>query len=210
MFNFNFSDINIDFSFLRKIRKRDIIMTSLTILFLIVSFRREIDTYIFKRNDFITERLIQKEIVNNKLEEIRSRNNCTYVAINLFHNGIVATNGTHFAKMTREYEAKAYNKLPLSYKLQGYDITPFSNLLLKMRIEGFIYIPNIEFFGDEYTRNTLKFFGCQSVFYVAIMENKKYIGFMTFEYEKPTNLSESNLESLRKEVYLIEPLIKSK
>ena len=210
MFNFNFSDINIDFSFLRKIRKRDIIMTSLTILFLIVSFRREIDTYIFKRGDFITERLIQKEIVNNKLEEIRSRNNCAYVAINLFHNGIVATNGTHFAKMTREYEAKAYNKLPLSYKLQGYDITPFSNLLLKMRIEGFIYIPNIEHFGDEYTRNTLKYFGCQSVFYVAIVENKKYIGFMTFEYEKPTNLSESNLESLRKEVYLIEPLIKSK
>jgi hypothetical protein len=185
-------------------------MSCLTILFLVAFFRKEIENWVFHRKDFITERLIQKELVNNKLEEIRSRNNCSYVAVNLFHNGIVATNGTHFAKMTREYEAKAYNKLPLSYKLQAYDITPFSNLLLKMRIEGFIYIPNIEYFGDEYTRNTLKFFGCQSVFYVAIVENKKYIGFMTFEYENPTNLNESNLESLRKELYLIEPLIKSK
>jgi hypothetical protein len=210
MFNFNFSDINIDLEFLKRIRKRDILATVVIILFLSAFFRREIEQYLFSRKDFVTDRLIQKQLVNNKLEEIRERNNCSYVAVNLFHNGVVATNGTHFAKMTREYEAKAYNKLPLSYKLQGYDITPFSALLLKLRIDGYIYIPNVDFFGDEYTRNTLKYFGCKSIFYVAIIENKKYIGFMTFEYEKATNLSESNLESLRKEVYLIEPLIKSK
>ena len=208
MLNFNFDFKNIDWSFLKEIRKRDLFSFVVIFMFLFSFFRVEIQDYLTNKEDLITKRLIQKEIVTQKLEEIRRRNNCTYVSVNLFHNGIKAINGTHFTKMTREYEARALNKLPLSYKLQSYDLTPFSSLLLQLKIDGTIYIPDVQNFEDEYTRKTLGYFGCASVFYVALIEDKKFVGFMTFEYEKPTNFDEKKLESLRKEIHLVEKLVK--
>jgi hypothetical protein len=208
MINFNFSDITFDWAMFKKIRKRDVFFIMIFVMFLVSFFRVEIERYIDSNTDLITNRLVQKELVTQKLEEIRRRNNCQYVAINLFHNGTTAINGTHFAKMTREYEARALNKLPLSYKLQSYDITPFSNLLLQLKIDGTIYIPDVLKFEDEYTKNMLLYFGCKSVFYVALIEDKKFVGFMTFEYEKTTNFDEKKLESLRKEIHLVEKLVK--
>lgn len=170
----------------------------------------------FFRNDLIGEGLIQQRNIKRELNVLVETYKADYVAINLFHNGSVALNGTHFKKMSREYEGKANGKLPFTYKFKNFDIEPFSDEFLKISQEMVLYIPDIEKYPNQYLKNMVKRTGIKSLLYVAIIDkdfwgNEIFNGFMNYEFSHVTNLSEADIEEMRLQYDLkLRDLVKAK
>jgi len=183
---------------------------------LTVFINREFLTSTFFKIDLIGEGLIQQRDIKRELNTLVEDYKCTYVAINLFHNGSKALNGTHFKKMSREYEGKRNDKLPLTYKFKNFDIEPFSDEFLKISESLVLYIKDVDKYPNQYLRNTLKRSGYKSVLYIAIKDkdfwnNDVFNGFMTYEFDTITNLSEADIEEMRLQYDLkLRDLVKAK
>ena len=183
---------------------------------LTVFINRDFLTSTFFRIDLIGEGLIQQRDIKRELNVLVEDYKCTYVAINLFHNGSKALNGTHFKKMSREYEGKRNDKLPLTYKFKNFDIEPFSDEFLKISESLVLYIKDVDKYPNQYLRNTLKRSGYKSVLYIAIKDkdfwnNDVFNGFMTYEFDTITNLSEADIEEMRLQYDLkLRDLVKAK
>jgi hypothetical protein len=192
------------------------IIKVLGFILLTIFMNRDYLLHTFFRNDLIGNGLIQQRDVKRELNILVEDYKCTYVAINLFHNGSKALNGTHFKKMSREYEGKRNDKLPLTYKFKNYDIEPFSDEFLKISDNLILYIKDVDKYPNQYLRNTLKRSGYKSVLYIAIKDkdfwnNDVFNGFMTYEFDKVTNFSEADIEEMRLQYDLkLRDLIKAK
>jgi hypothetical protein len=118
--------------------------------------------------------------------------------------------------MTREYDPKTNDKLPLTYKFKNFDIEPFSDEFLKISESLVLYIKDVDKYPNQYLRNTLKRSGYKSVLYIAIKDkdfwnNDVFNGFMTYEFDTVTNLSEADIEEMRLQYDLkLRDLVKAK
>jgi len=195
MFKFNFF-----FSNLTKKQIAYFKIIGFVLLMVLIKYEYIKDT--FFKTDLISNGLIQQRNIKRELNKLVKTYKCDYVAINLFHNGSKALNGTHFKKMSREYEGKANGKLPLTYVFKNFDIEPFSDEFLNLSRGLVLYINDIDKYENQYLRNMLKRSGYKSVLYVAIIDkdfwgNDLFTGFMTYEFSRNTNFSESDIEEMR-------------
>jgi hypothetical protein len=196
-------------------KSKKVLKTSGLILIL-VFMNRDVFTDTFFKHDLIGEGLIQQRDIKRELNVLVNDYKCTYVAINLFHNGSRALNGTHFKKMSREYEGKRNDKLPLTYKFKNFDIEPFSDEFLKISESLVLYIKDVDKYPNQYLRNTLKRSGYKSVLYIAIKDkdfwnNDVFNGFMTYEFDRNTNFTEADIEEMRMQYDLkLRDLVKAK
>jgi len=192
------------------------VLKTLGLILIVIFMNRDVITSTFFRIDLIGEGLIQQRDIKRELNTLVEDYKCTYVAINLFHNGSKALNGTHFKKMSREYEGKRNDKLPLTYKFKNFDIEPFSDEFLKISESLVLYIKDVDKYPNQYLRNTLKRSGYKSVLYIAIKDkdfwnNDVFNGFMTYEFDRKTNLSEADIEEMRLQYDLkLRDLVKAK
>ena len=192
------------------------VLKTLGLILIVIFMNRDVITSTFFRIDLIGEGLIQQRDIKRELNTLVEDYKCTYVAINLFHNGSKALNGTHFKKMSREYEGKRNDKLPLTYKFKNFDIEPFSDEFLKISESLVLYIKDVDKYPNQYLRNTLKRSGYKSVLYIAIKDkdfwnNDVFNGFMTYEFDRKTNLSEADIEEMRLKYDLkLRDLVKAK
>ena len=206
-FNFFFSDLS---------KKQIAYFKIVGFVLLMILIKYDYLKETFFKNDLIGKGLIQQRDIKRELNKLVSTYKCDYVAINLFHNGSIALNGTHFKKMSREYEGKSNGKLPRTYLFKNYDIAPFSDEFLKISEKQVLYIANIEKYENQYLKNMIKRSGQKSVLYVAIFDkdfwgNELFTGFMTYEFSETTNFSESDVEEMRLEYDLkLRDLVKGK
>ena len=221
MFNFNFNLQDIDFS---KVRKRDIFITFTIIVLLCSLFKKEIkNTFFVEKNE--TGQIIKDDqfgaAIENSvrlqyiLQDIQEKYNCTYVNVNLFHNGDSTKWGFHFDKMSCIEEAVRHDQLKRGYKLKNWSIKPFAQKFNKLYHEGHLYLPNLRTEKDAYFNTTLTRLGCISVVYSAIYDeryiNKEglphIVGFLSLQWDKPTNLKNVEKISMIKEVERIKEFV---
>jgi hypothetical protein len=186
------------------------------LILILVFMNRDVFTDTFFKHDLIGEGLIQQRDIKRELNKLVKQYKANYVAINLFHNGSTALNGTHFKKMSREYEGRKNGKPPLTFVFKNYDIEPFSDEFLAISENLTLYIPEIDKYPNQYLKNTLKRGGYKSVLYVAIKDrdfwnNDIFIGFMTYEFSVNTNFTEADIEEMRMQYDLkLRDLVKAK
>ena len=175
---------------------------------------------VFMKFDYIQDNIFNFNLIGNRLQQQRAvqrelnhlvekykKDGCVYVAINLFHNGATALNGTHFTKMSREYEGRKEGKPILTYKMKGYDIGPFTDEFVDLDKDLRLYIPNVDKYEKQYLKTFLQYYEYKSVLYIAIHEEswwrgRRFVGYMTFEFDKPTNFTGVQLEAMQKEYNL--------
>ena len=162
---------------------------------------------IFFNSNLIHDRIQQKKEVRRELKKLCNQYKCAYVAVNLFENGTKSLNGTHYSKMSREYEARGNDSLDvLTYKLQGFSIDPFIDAFDSLEVDRYYYVKDISKMSNQYFKDQVGYFGYKSVLYVAIFDKKWFlggdqlIGFMTYEYFHTTNFSKSEINAMRKQV----------
>lgn len=220
MINLNFYQGSLDF--LKKINKTDILIFIISLAVLFSLFKEDINNYLKEEPNFTNQYDIFSRDINNEIEldyilqEIVKKYDADYVNINLFHNGVRSTSGYHFKKMSCIAEGKKPGKLPKIHQLQNWVIAPFKEKLSIIKKEGFIYIDTLRKDPDPYFNHTIPNFGIESIFYVSLYDYRKkdngqphFIGFISFAWEKPTNLKEEDLTSMIKErERLIEFIIK--
>ena len=220
MINFNFNLKDIDF---KKIRKRDIFTIFAVISVICIFFKDEINSFFVEKNEsgqiikpdqFGTaiEKNVRFEYI---LQDMQEKYNCTYVNVNVFHNGDSTKWGFHFNKMSCIEEAVRHDQLKRGYKLKNWSIEPFSQKFAKLYHEGHVYLPNLRTEKDAYFNTTLTRLEVISVIYVAIFD-KRYVdknglahlvGFLAFQWNEPTNLSNAEKISMIKEVERIKEFV---
>jgi len=224
MINFNFNLKDIDFT---KIRKRDIFTIFIVIALIYNLFKKEIkDTFFVEKNEAgqivkidqfgsAIEKNVRFEYI---LQDMQEKYNCTYVNVNVFHNGDSTRWGFHFDKMSCIEEAVRHDQLKRGYKLKNWSIEPFSQKFAKLYHEGHVYLPNLRTEKDAYFNTTLTRLDVISVIYVAIFD-KRYVdknglshlvGFLAFQWNEPTNLSNAEKISMIKEVERIKEFVITK
>ena len=199
--NFNLKDI--DFT---KIRKRDIFTIFVVVALIYISFKQEIkDTFFVEKNEsgkIVKPDQFGRSIEKNVrfeyiLQDMQEKYNCTYVNVNVFHNGDSTKWGFHFDKMSCIEEAVRHDHLKRGYKLKNWSIEPFAQKFAKLYNEGHVYLPNLRTEKDAYFNTTLTRLEVISVIYVAIYD-KRYVdknglahlvGFLAFQWNEPTSLS---------------------
>jgi len=199
-----FSEL-IDASKMSARRKRFFKISGFILLILFMKFdyiEKNVFNFDLIGNGLKQQRDVQREL--NKLVSKYEKYGCTHVAINLFHNGTTALNGTHFKKMTREYEGRKEGYPVLTYKMQSFSIEPFTDEFIALDEELRLYIPNSQEYEKEYLKTFLEFNNCKSILYIAIHEKtwwgaRQFVGFINFEFEKPTNFTNKQIESMSKE-----------
>lgn len=221
MINFNFNLKDIDFT---KIRKRDIFTIFVVIALIYNSFKQEIKEAFFveknKEGQIIKPdqfgRIIDKNVhFEYLLQDMQEKYNCTYVNVNVFHNGDSTNWGFHFNKMSCIEEAVRHDQIKRGYKLKNWSIEPFAQKFAKLYHEGHVYLPNLRTEKDSYFNTTLTRLGVISVIYVAIYD-KRYVdsngiahlvGFLAFQWNEPTDLSNAQKISMIKEVERIKEFV---
>ncbi len=221
MFNFNFNLKDIDFS---KIRKRDIFTIVIMIVLFYFLFKEEIkNTFFVEKNEagqIIKDDQFGSAIENSVrlqyiLQDIQDKYNCTYVNVNLFHNGDSTKWGFHFNKMSCIEEAVRHDQLKRGYLLKNWSIKPFTEKFNKLYHEGHLYLPNLRTEKDAYFNTTLTRLGCISVVYVAIYDNRyinkdglpHLVGFLSLQWNEPTNLKNAEKISMIKEVERVKEFV---
>ena len=220
MINFNFNLKDIDFT---KIRKMDIFTIFVVIALIYISFKKEINSFFVEKNQAgqiikpdqfgsAIEKNVRFEYI---LQDMQEKYNCTYVNVNIFHNGDSTKWGFHFNKMSCIEEAVRHDQLKRGYKLKNWSIEPFAQKFAKLYHEGHVYLPNLRIEKDAYFNTTLTRLEVISVIYVAIYD-KRYVdknglahivGFLAFQWNEPTNLSSAEKISMIKEVERIKEFV---
>ena len=211
MLNIQFDNIKADLNIL--FAKKRFYITLLTLVLLFVSYRyvptSVLNTDPAKREKYLTD------VINHRLEEIRVRHNCDYVAINIFK--ISKVTGTE--QMDRFYEATGPGKIPLGPVVRDYECEVFKRSFNHLKQRGHVYIPNTELYTkDTYLAKTLISLGYKSVFYVGIydLDARLYkmedgcMGFVTYEFSNVTAFTEAQLTDMIIEVDLLTPYILKK
>ena len=221
MFNFNFNLKDIDFS---KVRKRDIFITFTMIILVCSLFKKEIkNTFFVEKNEagqIIKDDQFGSAIENSVrlqyiLQDIQEKYKCTYVNVNLFHNGDSTKWGFHFNKMSCIEEAARHDQLKRGYKLKNWSIKPFAQKFNKLYHEGHLYLSNLRTEKDAYFNTTLTRLGCISVVYAAIYDERyinkdglpHLVGFLSLQWNEPTNLKNAEKISMIKEVERIKEFV---
>jgi hypothetical protein len=206
MINFNFGKGSLDF--LKRINKRDCFTVFFTIVIVTSLFKEELIEIIpHRERDIFSEGIEQQLELEYVLNDIVKKYNIDYVNINLFHNGTISASGYHFKKMSCVAEGKKAGKLPKIQNLQNWVIDPFKEKIADCKRIGHIYLKNLPEDKDPYFAQQIPRFGINSVFYVGLFDHRKkdkrnkphFIGFISFGWEKPTNLKEADLVSIEKE-----------
>ncbi len=219
---FNFEKGSLDF--LKNVRKRDIFFVFISIIIVYGLFQNKIDRgFLYVREKVFDEKK-EPKIVKVKrsifdegiedevelkyiLQDIVEKYNCTYVNVNLFHNGDTTRSGYHFKKMSCVSEGRRQGKLPIIHRLRNWVIEPFAFKFAVLKKESTLYMADLKNDKDAYFNTTLPRLGCHSVFYVAIYDhrfkdhkgNSHFIGYLSFQWDKPTNFKEKTLVSMKQE-----------
>ena len=176
--------------------------------FLLVAlvFHQEISN-ILLRSNFIHDTIQQNKEVRKELKKLNKQYKSAYVAVNLFGNGTKSLSNVHYGKMSRKWEAKAHDTLPvLTYKLQDFSIDPFLDLFDSLEENKYYYVKDIDKHYSQYFKDQVSYYGVKSVLYVAIFDktwflgNEQFIGFMSYEYFHTTNFNKSEISAMRKQV----------
>jgi len=209
MINFNLDFSKVDFVELFK-KKRIYGSFILIIVGIIVGFYgKELNIIIDKKN--LIDASINKEIVEEKLEEIRTRSKADYVAINL----LIKDNKV----LRRTYEAKRSDRVSLTNFVSDYPLLSFRNSFLVLKTKNWLYVLNSrDYKDDEYLAYVLNTVGCVSVLYIALHDEGqiekdgkfKFIGFISYEFYKETELTPTQINNMILEKNLITPLLWSK
>ena len=206
MINFNFSKGSLDF--IKRINKRDYFTAFFTFIIILSIFRTELIEIIpHNERDIFSEGIEQQLELEYVLNDIVKKYQIDYVNINLFHNGTISASGYHFKKMSCIAEGKKAGKLPKIQHLQNWVIDPFKEKIADCKKMGFVYLKNLPMDKDPYFSKQIPRYGINSVFYVGLFDHRKrdkrgnphFIGFISFSWEKPTNLKEADLVSIEKE-----------
>ncbi|GAG76040.1 unnamed protein product, partial [marine sediment metagenome] len=214
-----------------EIKKRYFVFGLFSIVLFYGLFQDKIDKYIFKgeeteaqselkvkaktdsvigpilRRDIFSE-YVDQDPVDDFVQEFCDNYKCTYVNVNLFHNGVITESGIHLRKMSCIAEGLGDGKLDLIHRLQDWVIKPFKKKFRVLKKNGYLYIPNLKLDKDPYFRVMIPRMGIESVFYVALYDKRyiskngkpHFIGFTAFIWDKPTNFNEGNLVAMKKEV----------
>lgn len=229
MINFNIDLKNVNWSKLKNINFTNVFLFFCCVWMILLFFREEIkekylkkDTVVKKENqktekdsskviikvDRLARKLIKLEEFQYRLDELRETYKCDRVNINLFHNGDSTKSGWHFDKMSCEAESKLDTLPSYTTRLVNWRIEPFKKKFRQLLFEQVVYIPDLKKDISPYFRNTLPRYGAFSVVYVALFDKRMYdpitkknhlMGFLAFQWGKPTNLNSSKIESMKKE-----------
>ena len=211
---------------LSKLNKTNIFYSIVSVLLVCILFKNEIINYV-KSHDF---RIIKDEPIQKKdlfgdyidddnftyiLHDLQDKYNCDYVNINMFHNGTTTPTGFHFKKMSAVVEVAKKDLIPRGYALQNWSIEPFKQKFKKLHIEKVVYISDMTKDSDPYFAIQIPRYGIHSVVYVGIFDYRykgkrglsHFVGFMSFQYLKPTDLSNTTIISMSKEVERIKEFV---
>jgi hypothetical protein len=172
---------------------------------LIAFINKDYLIHTFFRSDLIINDGIKARNIRRELKSINDGNKCDYVAISLFGNGTKSLNGIHFKSMTRKWEARKDGNANRAFYYQKYDIEPFEDHFLKLsKNKRYVYIKDVEDYQNQYIGVMLKKGGYKSVLYFPVFDidfwgREIFVGFISFEYFKKTNFSESDIEIMRSE-----------
>ena len=226
MINFNIDLKNINWSKLKSINFTNVFLFFCVVGMTCIFFKDEIKKNFTEKENKTAEgkiikadqfgRSIEKNVrFEYILQDMQEKYNCTYVNVNVFHNGDSTKWGFHFDKMSCIEEAVRHDQLKRGYKLKNWSIEPFAQKFAKLYHEGHVYLPNLRIEKDAYFNTTLTRLEVISVIYVAIYD-KKYIdknglahivGFLAFQWNEPTNLSSTEKISMIKEVERIKEFV---
>ena len=205
---FNLDNIKLDLN--RLFLKKRFYATIFSVILSLLTYRYG-DKIVIQKTPAKKEKLLI-DMINHRLEEIRERHNCDYVAINIFK--ISHITGTE--QMDRKYEAAAQGKIPLAPLVKNYECNVFERSFKHLKLRGHIYINDTKTYKkDTYLANTLYSLGTRSVFYVGLydLEARIYkmedgcVGFVSYEFDRPTKFTEAELNDLIIETDLIVPYI---
>jgi hypothetical protein len=229
MINLNFNLKDIDWSKLKNISTTNVFLSFCLIGMIFLFFKEEIKEKYLKKDTIVKKdskktekdsskvvikpdrfgrKLIKLEEFQYRLDELRSHYKCDRVNINLFHNGDSTKAGWHFDKMSCEMESKLDTLPSYTTRLVNWRIEPFKKKFRQLLFEEIVYIADLKKDIDPYFRNTLPRYGAFSVVYVALFDKRMYdpitkknhlMGFLAFQWGKPTNLSNSKIQSMKNE-----------
>lgn len=206
------------------ITKRHIFGSFIFIILFYGLFQDKIDKYIFTedskielKKDSVIGPIVRRDIfseyvdedpVDDFVQQFCDNYNCTYVNVNLFHNGLITESGYHCKKMSCVAEGIGEGKLALIHRLQNWVIKPFKKKFKILKKNSYLYLPNLKKDTDPYFRVTIPRMGIQSVFYVALYDKRyisknggpHFVGFTAFMWDKPTNFKEADLVAMKKEI----------
>ena len=226
MINFNIDLKNLNWSKLKSINFTNVFLFFCIIGMTCIFFRDEIKKEFSRKENKTAEgKIIKPDQFGSAIEknvrfeyilqDMQEKYNCTYVNVNLFHNGDSTKWGFHFSKMSCIEEAVRHDQLKRGYKLKNWSIEPFAQKFAKLYHEGYVYLPNLRTEKDAYFNTTLTRLEVISVIYVAIYD-KRYIdknglphlvGFLAFQWNEPTNLSNAEKISMIKEVQRVKEFV---
>ena len=225
MINFNIDLKNLDWSKFKNINLTNVFLFCCMFGVGCLFFKDEIKKKLEKQNKTAEGKIIKEDQFGRSIEknirfeyilqDMQEKYNCTYVNVNVFHNGDSTKWGFHFDKMSCIEEAVRHDQLKRGYKLKNWSIEPFAQKFAKLYHEGHLYLPNLRTEKDAYFNTTLTRMGCISVVYVAIYDNRyvdknglpHIVGFLSFQWEKPTNISNAKKISMIKEVERIKEFV---
>ena len=226
MINFNIDLKNINWSKLKSINFTNVFLFFCIIGMTCIFFKDEIKKNFTEKENKTAEgkiikadqfgRSIEKNVrFEYILQDMQEKYNCTYVNVNVFHNGDSTKWGFHFDKMSCIEEAVRHDQLKRGYKLKNWSIEPFAQKFAKLYHEGHVYLANLRTEKDAYFNTTLTRLEVISVIYVAIYD-KRYVdknglahlvGFLSFQWNEPTKLSSAEKISMIKEVERIKEFV---
>jgi len=226
MINFNIDLKNVNWSKLKSINFTNVFLFLCVVGMTCIFFKDEIKKNFTEKENKTAEgkiikadqfgRSIEKNVrFEYILQDMQEKYNCTYVNVNVFHNGDSTKWGFHFDKMSCIEEAVRHDQLKRGYKLKNWSIEPFAQKFAKLYHEGHVYLPNLRTEKDAYFNTTLTRLEVISVIYVAIYD-KRYVdenglahlvGFLAFQWNEPTNLSSAEKISMISEVERIKEFV---
>jgi hypothetical protein len=225
MINFNIDLKNLDWYKLKNINLTNVFLLFCSFGVVCLFFKDEIKKKLEKENKTAEGKIIKEDQFGRSIEknirfeyilqDMQEKYNCTYVNVNVFHNGDSTKWGFHFDKMSCIEEAVRHDQLKRGYKLKNWSIEPFAQKFAKLYHEGHLYLPNLRTEKDAYFNTTLTRMGCISVVYVAIYDNRyidknglaHIVGFLSFQWDEPTNISNAKKISMIKEVERIKEFV---
>lgn len=141
-----------------------------------------------KSDEWSIPALIQDVSVSKRITglsvELRAKTDANRVAIYLFHNGAVYSNGVPFKKSSLIYEILDNTTVPISQSYQGLPLTQMAetlNLLIKNEHSFFVKT-------SDMTESPWKFMlldnGIKSCYYKRIMDDQKLVGYIAVTFDQ--------------------------
>ena len=166
------------------------------------------------KRDYISES-IDIDPLDDLTQELCDNYGCSYVNVNLFHNGTTSSSGYKCKKMSCFSEGLDYNRHSLMQALQNQVIEPFKLKFRAVKKDGYYYVKDLRLDKDPYFRNRMPQYGMTSIYYVAIYD-KRYIdkygkwhfkGFISYAWDHETDFPKDKLIAMRLEVERVIPIV---